>query len=465
MREYFDIESCMVKLDAKPVISKDDEMTLKILESTNQKFENTYQYALSRFQQIKRKFRRKKLKWNIAKIEHLLEKNYARRLTPKEEMCITSKTLFLPHFAVPNPNKDSIRLVFDAASKIQGVSLNDFLMSGPDLNQPLLVVRGNKFEFRTPESKNKNITSGNTEKILGMEWSPTTDDFVFNCQFQHVSLDILQNRRNPTKREVLSIIMSVYDPFGLLCDFTTSGKIFMQNLWRIGVGWDEDIPKAMCDKWTIWLRGLSKVRDYKIKRCYSLTPNIIKRPLHIFCDASEMAMAAVAYWRIESGSRTEVVFVAGKTKCSPSKGMTIPRLELQAAVMAVRLKNTIEEFHGRSSGEVVLWTDSSAVLCWIRSYHRRYKQFVANRINEILESMSEEQWRWVPGELNTADEATRPVNDYNPNGRWKNGSTFLHRSEALWPTQTAPQIDINLYNELRKDHFAFCYFGGSIHCH
>ncbi|XP_075154780.1 uncharacterized protein LOC142228279 [Haematobia irritans] len=168
-----------------------------------------------------------------------------------------------------------------------------------------------------------------------------------------------------------------------------------------------------------------------------------------------MAMAAVAYWRIESGSRTEVVFVAGKTKCAPSKGMTIPRLELQAAVMAVRLKNTVEEFHGRSSGGVVLWTDSSAVLCWIRSYHRRYKQFVANRINEILESTSEKQWRWVPGELNTADEATRPVNDYNPNGRWKNGPTFLHHPEAHWPTQTAPQIDLNLCNELRKDHFAF----------
>ncbi|XP_075157656.1 uncharacterized protein LOC142230923 [Haematobia irritans] len=385
-------------------------MALKILESTSryengrfqcgllwksseQKFPNTYQYALSRFQQIERKFRRDK-KYEMEyrrKIENLLEKNYARRLTPEEEMCITAKTFFLPHFAVTNPNKDSIRLVFDAAAKIQGVSLNDFLMSGPDLNQPLLAVmfkfrekpiavcgdiqemflqisiikedqeaqrflyrkdenqpieqyvmtraifgatcsptiaqyiknvNAKKFatkntravdaiinhhyvddyvdcfstveeaisvveevykihkhagfimhkiisnseeinsHFGTPESKNKNITSGNTEKILGMEWSPTTDDFVFNCQFQHVSLDILHNRRNPTKREVLSIIMSVYDPFGLLCDFTISGKIFMQNLWRIGVGWDDDIPKAMCDKWTIWLRGLSKISSY-----------------------------------------------------------------------------------------------------------------------------------------------------------------------------------------------------------
>lgn len=216
--------------------------------------------------------------------------------------------------------------------------------------------------FGNPEINKINLTSGNVEKILGMQWSPVKDEFIFDFQFKRVAVDILENKRTPTKREVLSLIMSVFDPFGFLGDFTISGKIFMQSLWKHGLDWDERIPQALSERWNSWICGLKKVRDFFIPRCYFLKFFNQSRALHIFCDASEVAMAAVAYWRINSPDGPKVSFVAGKTNCAPTKFMSIPRLELQAAVMAVRLKNAIVKNHDIQHVEICYWTDSSTVV-------------------------------------------------------------------------------------------------------
>ncbi|XP_037813257.1 uncharacterized protein LOC119604602 isoform X2 [Lucilia sericata] len=105
---------------------------------------------------------------------------------------------------------------------------------------------------------NINMTSGNIENILGMQWSAVKDKFVFDIKFKRVSADIIENKRTPTKREVLRLIMSVFDPFGFLSNFTITGKIFMQSLWRCGLEWDEEIPEALRDRWKSWTTGLKK---------------------------------------------------------------------------------------------------------------------------------------------------------------------------------------------------------------
>lgn len=92
----------------------------------------------------------------------------------------------------------------------------------------------------------------------------------------------------------------------------------------------------------------------------------------------------MAYWRFETSSGAEISFVAGKTNFAPTKFITIPRHELQAAVFAVRLKNNIVKYHNIGPSEVWFWPDSRALVKWITSDHRRYKEFMANRVADIL---------------------------------------------------------------------------------
>ena len=87
---------------------------------------------------------------------------------------------------------------------------------------------------------------------------------------------------------------------------------------------------------------------------------------------------------------------------------------------------------------------------WLKSENRRYKQFVANRVAGILDSSEEEQWRWLPGNMNPADDGTRPIAVYDPNNRWKIGLEFLSGPANLWASlDNIPRID-NCDEELRQ---------------
>ncbi|XP_046868713.1 uncharacterized protein LOC124461202 [Drosophila willistoni] len=137
-----------------------------------------------------------------------------------------------------------------------------------------------------------------------------------------------------------------------------------------------------------------------------------------------MAYAAVGYWRVEDTEGWKVSFIMGKTKCAPMKLSTVPRVELQAAVMATRLRNSILEGHDIQPKRVCMWSDSSTVLAWIRSDQRKYKPYVAHRVNEILESSRVEEWNLVAGKDNPADFGTKIKRD-SRQSLWVTGPDFL----------------------------------------
>ena len=108
--------------------------------------------------------------------------------------------------------------------------------------------------------------------------------------------------------------------------------------------------------------------------------------LHVFIDASEKAFAAVTYLRVraEEGP-APVAFVAAKARVAPLKPLSIPRLELQAAVLGTRQADTIRAQTAVIISSTTFWSDSRTVLLWVKSDARRYKSFVAHRIGEIVE--------------------------------------------------------------------------------
>lgn len=215
----------------------------------------------------------------------------------------------------------------------------------------------------------------------------------------------------------------------------------MQELWRLGVGWDAAVPETIDARWRAWCRLLEDVRRFKIARCYAPTMmTATEVQLHCFADASEEAFAAVVYWRIKCGEEWVVSFVAGKTRCAPLKQLSVPRLELQAAVLATRLINTVREYHSEIVIKaIVCWTDSQTVMQWLQSTERRFRPFVAPRVAEVLDGTRASWWRWIPTKENVADDATRCKQSaqYDPDSRWLRGPAILRKEEAEWPVVAA----------------------------
>lgn len=146
-----------------------------------------------------------------------------------------------------------------------------------------------------------------------------------------------------------------------------------------------------------------------------------------------------------------LALIGAKTKVAPLKTLSIPRLELKAAVLGIRLLEAIQNQHTITVHERHFWSDSSTVLAWIRSDHRRYNKFVAFRIGEILSLSDSKEWNWVPSKHNIADEATKWKNgpSIQSDSSWFKGPNFLYDSKNSWPEQMKISTT---EEELRPDH-------------
>ena len=136
-----------------------------------------------------------------------------------------------------------------------------------------------------------------------------------------------------------------------------------------------------------------------------------------------------------------VAFIASKCKVTPLKPVSVPRLELQGAVLACKLANSVKKEHRLQPNLVFYWTDSTTVLHWIKNNCRSYKVFIANRLGEIDELSRSDEWQYVPTSVNVADLATKK-NDYvlTSDSDWFSGPSFLHQPRSYWPQQ--PEIKI-----------------------
>ncbi|OXA45362.1 Gag-Pol polyprotein [Folsomia candida] len=294
-----------------------------------------------------------------------------------------------------------------------------------------------ELQSKTSESLDIN-KEDQIERVLGLFWMPEEDNFTFCLKYLKVSEEVMKGRRIPTKREILSLVMSVFDPLGFLSTLTIKAKMILQRTWISEIGWDDEIPSSTHQAWKLWLTLLESITEFKVPRCYCPTfSRSTDNQLHIFGDGSEEAFGVVAYFRIAHGSQVTTALVMAKANVAPIKHLTIPRMELQAAVIAARLAKFIQDHHDVDIHKTVFWSDSQTVLNWIRADGKRYQQFVASRIGEIHELTDASQWRWISTKENPADELTRMSShcDWTSQSRWINGPEFLKLEENLWPTQ------------------------------
>ncbi|CAG9113265.1 unnamed protein product [Plutella xylostella] len=292
-----------------------------------------------------------------------------------------------------------------------------------------------------------------SERTLGLIWHPAEDCFAFKVSFSRVSQEVLDGTTPPTKAKMLGLIMSIYDIHGFLSPFIIKSKVILQDVHRSGIDWNCHIQAKEFSSWCKWLDELKLLESIRIPRwylsddnwteCYSVTePELCDNKIvnntqmHIFCDASIKAYATVIFWRFTRfDGRVKVCFVGSKCRVTPLRPVSIPRLELQAALLAARLAHTVQTEHkDMQPNQRFFWTDSSTVLQWLRSDPRSYKPYVAHRLGELDELAAPAEWRHVPSRLNAADVATRP--DAPPlalTDVWFQGPAFLRRPEEEWP--------------------------------
>jgi len=161
----------------------------------------------------------------------------------------------------------------------------------------------------------------------------------------------------------------------------------------------------------------------------------VSRQIHHFSDASSYGYGACSYLRLvdESGSIC-VSFLMGKSRLAPIKSISIPKLELTAAVLAVRLDELTRKELNLPLNSAFFWIDSTAVLYCIRNITKRFPVFVANRLTTIENQTNINQWYHVPSELNPADVASRGLETHKlVSSEWLQGPAFLLQPRSMWP--------------------------------
>ncbi|CAH2218476.1 jg24628 [Pararge aegeria aegeria] len=274
------------------------------------------------------------------------------------------------------------------------------------------------------------IKDGNecTVKVLGLTWVPLSDNFVFSISKTDPVL---------TKRSVLKLLASIYDPVGFIAPCTFIAKSIMQELWKLGLGWDDPLPREIGDRWASYIAELPRLAEIPIAR-HMLLPGQTECELVGFCDASSRGYAACLYVisRNELGN-VKVCLVAAKSKVAPVKPLTIPRLELMGAVLLSKLLRFIcDNIKRVKITRITALTDATIVLSWLHTEAYKLKTFVCNRVTQITEVVPSYMWRHVNSENNLADVCSRGVSPSQlvaESSRWLQGPDWLYQPPTEWP--------------------------------
>ena len=170
-----------------------------------------------------------------------------------------------------------------------------------------------------------------------------------------------------------------------MAPFILEGKRIVQQMCHDKLCWDDTLPDDLRPLWESWLLDLKNLAGVKIQRC-NVPPDfeVLHYEMHHFSDASVSGYGECSYLRVFSTSgEVHCTLVMGRSRVAPTKVTTIPRLELSAAVVAVRVSDILKRELEVDCMQEVFWTDSKIVLGYISNEARRFHVFVANRVERI----------------------------------------------------------------------------------
>ena len=166
-------------------------------------------------------------------------------------------------------------------------------------------------------------------KVLGQAWDNDMDEFRFEVAKAGEKAQTL----SPTKRNLLSVLASLFDPLSVVSPVIVEAKILFQKVCKAGTDWDEQFTGELHRKWESWWKDLLEVKELSVSRCVYRHPaeEVLECVLNGFGDASNQAYCAVVYFVYRTSVGVYAQLLTSKARVAPLKAMSIPRLELVSA--------------------------------------------------------------------------------------------------------------------------------------
>jgi hypothetical protein len=264
------------------------------------------------------------------------------------------------------------------------------------IKEASLVYSEAKFDLRGWVYSDPSLEYHNDTVVLGLTPDRKADTLAVSS-LKTVKVEVV------THRIMLSMAQRVFGPIGFMCPISLSPKLLLQKCWKMKGEWDQEVPEVVRNDFLQWLRDLPLLEEVKIPRWLrGIEDSVLNCSLHTLCDASKSAYAAAVFVRTEYNLSGQVQLVRAKSRVSPIKPLTIPRLELLAATMGARLAVSVKKETDQDPTSLFFWSDFSAVISWIKK-EDTWSVFVWNRTQEIRSLTPREAWLHVPDVMNPAD--------------------------------------------------------------
>uniref|UniRef100_A0A6P7GPK2 Uncharacterized protein LOC114339272 n=1 Tax=Diabrotica virgifera virgifera TaxID=50390 RepID=A0A6P7GPK2_DIAVI len=255
-------------------------------------------------------------------------------------------------------------------------------------------------------------------KILGLQWNSTHD-------LLHIKTGNLFNTSPLTKRKILSVIASAFDPLGTVNILTVFGKLLMQSVRKSQIGWDVHISDiSIITQFEKFLASLAEISQLHVPRQLTQSKVVSSCSLHRYCDASQKAYGGCIYLvAIYSDGSKSPRLISAKSRVNPIKTkLTLSKLELWSTLARriFQLLSISIQIHS-----VHLWSDSQVALSWVKRSPDDFSPFIARRVLTIHENSKEFAWRYVKSHLNSDDLLSRGIFSSDTWLSWIEGPQFL----------------------------------------
>ena len=194
-------------------------------------------------------------------------------------------------------------------------------------------------------------------------------NFVDDKFFVKPLEELPKNTTMYTQRKLFSLVASIFDPIGIASPVSIRFKLFMQQIWQMGLKWDTPLPEKLHKQLQKILNSYFGSPPIEHLRALNFHANSqeIEHQLNVFVDASTCAIAAIIYLRSYDNNtkQTETSFIFSKCKVTPIKPLSVPKLELEAAIIGIRLLRTVQKETTLDKRDTThdthFWTDSRFV--------------------------------------------------------------------------------------------------------